>query len=233
MLLRDEGLTCTTLSSVTPEADPRSPDPAIRQRALVLLRWVIDASHELGSSVLTGPLYAAATPSGDAVGPTADAVKRSAETLHEACAYAAPASIGLCLEFLEGYLVNTAEQTLVLIEAAAAPNLALAYDTHHAHVEERSISSSIAAAGTRLAHVHVSESHRGTLGTGLVDWKAVFASLEANDYAGWLMVEAFATDVQPLAQSARVWRNAFDTKDQVARDGFAFLREQWTAAAPS
>ncbi len=235
-LLRLEGLTCTTLSSVTPEADPTSPDPAVRQKALEVLRWVIDASQALGSSVLTGPLYAAAVPSGEAVGPTADAAKRTADILHQACAYAAPAGIRLCLEFLnrfEGYLLNTTEQTLALIDAADAPNLAVAYDTHHAHVEEHSIAGSIETAGRRLAHAHISESHRGALGTGLVDWGAVFESLRANDYAGWLMVEAFATDVQPLARSAHVWRNAFGTKEQVARDGLAFIRERWTAASPS
>ena len=232
-LLHEEGLACTTLSSVTPEADPTSPDPAVRRKALEVLRWAIDASQALGSTVLTGPLYAAAMPGGEAVGPTADAAKRSAEILHQACAYAARAGIRLCLEFLnrfEGYLLNTAEQTLALIDAADAPNLALAYDTHHAHIEEHGIAGSIAAAGSRLAHVHVSESHRGTLGTGLVDWGAVFGGLKAGDYAGWLMVEAFATDVQPLARSAHVWRNAFDAKEQLARDGLAFIRERWAVA---
>ena len=228
-LLSDEGLACTTLSSVAPEADPSSPDPALRRQALDVLKWAIDASHALGSPTLSGPLYAAADPSGGAAGPTRDAEKRSTEVLHQACAYAAPAGIRLCLEFLnrfEGYLLNTAEQTVALIEATDAANLAIAYDTHHAHIEEHSIAGSMAAAGPLLAHTHVSESHRGTLGTGLVDWNAVFGSLKATGYTGWLMVEAFATDVQPLARSAHVWRNTFVSKEQVARDGLAFMRER-------
>ena len=123
------GIDCTTLSSVSPDADPTSPDPAVRRRALDTLRWAIDASHVLGSPTLTGPLYAADAPSGGAAGPTTDAAKRSADVLREACVHAAAADIRLCLEFLnrfEGYLLNTAEQTLALIQAVGAPNLGVA-----------------------------------------------------------------------------------------------------------
>ena len=150
-----------------------------------------------------------------------------------ACAHAAPAGVRLCLELLnrfEGYLVNTAEQTLSLIEQTGASNLAVAYDTHHAHIEERDIAASMAALGPRLAHTHISESHRGTLGTGLVDWAAVFGALKANDFAGWLMVEAFSTDVLDLADSAHVWRDNFTSKEEVARTGLPFMQEHWAAA---
>ena len=60
--LDDEGLACTTLSAVTPEADPSSPDPAVRRAGLDVLKWPIDASHALGNPTLSGPLYAAAMP---------------------------------------------------------------------------------------------------------------------------------------------------------------------------
>ena len=83
------------------------------------------------------------------------------------------------------------------------------------------------ACGDRLFHTHISESHRGTLGSGTVDWAAVFGALKAIGYQGRLSVEAFATDVQPLATSAHVWRDTFRSKDQLATDAFAFLRQHW------
>ena len=44
------------------------------------------------------------------------------------------------------------------------------------------------------------------------------------------MVEAFSTDVSPLARAAHVWRNTFRSKEEVSRGGIAFLREHWSKA---
>ena len=228
--LDDEGLACTTLSAVAPEADPSSPDPAVRRAGLDTLRWAIDASYALGSATLSGPLYAAAMPPPGMPGPTPDARARAAETLALACAHARQADVRLCLEFLnrfEGYLLNTAEDTLALIRSVDAPNLGVAFDTHHAQIEEGGLAAAITACGDRLFHTHISESNRGTLGLGTIDWDGVFGALKAIGYRGRLSVETFATDVQPLATSAHVWRDTFHSKDQVARDAFTFLRRHW------
>ena len=214
-VLADEGLACTTLSAVAPEADPSSPDRAVRRAGLETLKWAIDASHALGSTTLSGPLYAAAMPPPGVSGPTPDARARAAETLALACAYARQANVSLCLEFLnrfEGYLLNTAEDTLALIRSTDASNLGIAFDTHHAQIEEGGMAAAITACGDRLFHTHISESNRGTLGSGTIDWDAVFGALKAIVYRGRLSVEAFATDVQPLATSAHVWRTPLSPK---------------------
>ena len=229
-VLDDEGLACTTLSSLTPEANPVSPDPRVRAAAVDSLKWAIDTSHQLGSPTLSGPLYAASD-AWTGKGPTPDELARSAEVLAQACAYAGPAGQTLCLEFLnrfEAYLVNTVAQTRALIGQTGADNLAIAYDTHHAHIEEGDAAGSIRAAGAKLRHTHISESHRGSLGTGQVNWPAIFGGLDAIGFDGWLMVEGFATDVEPLAKSAHVWRDVFPSKEAVARDGIAFLRK-WSS----
>lgn len=229
-LLDDEGLACTTLTSLKPESNPVSPDPRTRGRALDDLKWAIDTGP-LGSQTLSGPLYAASN-SFTGAGPTGDELAWSADVLRQACEHAEPVGARLCLEFLnrfEGYLVNTVSETMALIGRVGAGNIGIAYDTHHAHIEESGASAAITAAGARLHHTHISESHRGTLGMGQVDWSSTFRSLKTSGYSGWLMVEAFASDVQPLARSAHVWRNTFQSKAQVARDGISFLRKKWTA----
>ena len=76
-----------------------------------------------------------------------------------------------------------------------------------------------------LNHVHLSESHRGTLGTGQVDWTANFRVLKAIDYTGWLVIESFGTVDPDLAAAANVWRNAFDSEEQVYREGIQFIRQ--------
>ena len=76
-----------------------------------------------------------------------------------------------------------------------------------------------------LFHIHLSESHRGTLGTGQVKWEETFAALEAINYQGWLTIEAFGTSDPAIVNAANIWRNAFDSPEQLYRDGIAFIRQ--------
>ena len=230
-VLDGEGLACTTLTNLPAEANPVSPDAAVRRKGRDGLRWATDASQRLGSTILSGPLYAAAD-AFTGTGPTREELDRSVGVLREACAYAAPSGITLCLEFLsrfETYLLNTTKDAAGLADAVGAPNIGLAYDTHHAHLEEDDIHAALTAAGRRIRHVHFSESHRGTLGGGLLDWAATVAALKAIGYDGWLMVEAFGKDVEPLARKAKVWRDAFVSKDRLAEDAIGFVRRVWGA----
>ena len=228
-VLDGEGLACTTLTNLRPDANPVSSDAAVRQKGLDGLRWATDTSQRLGSTILSGPFYAASDVF-TGRGPTPEELDRSASVLREACAYAAPFGITLCLEFLsrfETYLLNTTEQAARLADTVGAANIGLAYDTHHAHLEEDDIHAALTAAGSRIRHVHFSESHRGTLGGGLLDWTGTVRALKSIGYDRWLMVEAFSTEVSELARKAKVWRNAFSDRDQVAADAIAFTRRVW------
>ncbi len=228
-VLDGEGLACTTLTNLRPEANPVSPDATVRHKGLDGLKWAIDTSQHLGSAILSGPFYAASDVF-TGMGPTAEELDRSAVVLRQACAYAAPSGTTLCIEFLsrfETYLLNTTRDAAQLTDAVGAPNIGLVYDTHHAHLEEDDIRAALTAAGRRIRHVHFSESHRGTLGGGLLDWTSTVGALKAIGYDGWLMVEAFSTEVTELARKAKVWRNTFTSRDQVAADGFAFTRRVW------
>ena len=233
-VLDGEGLACTTLTNLRPDANPASANPQVRRNGLDRLHWATNVSQRLGSTTLSGPFYVASDVF-TGTGPTQEELDRSAEVLREACAYAAGSGTTLCIEFMsrfETYLVNTAAQASRLADAVGAPNIGLVYDTHHAHLEEDSIHQALAAAGRRIRHVHFSESHRGTLGGGLLDWTGTVGALKAIGYDGWLMVEAFSTDVTELAQKAKVWRNTFTSRDQVARDAIGFVRRVWACCPP-
>ncbi len=104
-------------------------------------------------------------------------------------------------------------------------NVGVLYDTHHANIEDPNPDIALAACSDRLNHVHLSESHRGTLGTGQVKWQETFTALAAVQYSGWLTIEAFGTADAAIVGAANVWRNAFDTPEQLYRDGIAFIRD--------
>ncbi|MBV8128785.1 MAG: sugar phosphate isomerase/epimerase [Planctomycetaceae bacterium] len=74
--LDGEGLACTSITNVGADANPISPDPSSRRRALDRLRWAIDISKLLGSENLVGP-YFAAYDVFSGKGPTEDELKRS------------------------------------------------------------------------------------------------------------------------------------------------------------
>jgi hypothetical protein len=58
-------------------------------------------------------------------------------------------------------------------------------------------------------YVHIGESHRGYLGTGSVDFGALFRALAASDYRGPLTFESFSSAVvsPSLSNTLCVWRN--------------------------
>ena len=97
------------------------------------------------------------------------------------------------------------------------------YDTFHANIEERDIAAAVRTLAPVLAHIHISENHRGTPGEGLVRWTETFAALKANGYDGWLTIEAFGPSLPDLPAMC-IWRELFDSEMGLARRGLAFMR---------
>ncbi|MCZ6596635.1 MAG: sugar phosphate isomerase/epimerase [Planctomycetota bacterium] len=225
-LADDAGLACTAIAMATPEADPTSPDPAVRQAALDRIKSRIECAAILGSPVLGGPLYAAHKQFHDEL-PGDEEFKRSAEVLAQAADFAEEAGVTLCLEPLNRFevqLVNTTADARRIVDLTGHPRVAIHYDTHHAHIEEGSHEGAFETCGDHLGHVHFSESHRGTLGTGLVDWAAVGKGLATSGYDDWCVVESFGTYVDGLRQAANVHRNCFESREEVAEKALAFMR---------
>jgi len=222
------GLECTTCAIVTQETNPISPDPVVRRAAVESITRAIHASQLLGSRRLIGPIHSAL---GNLVGRgrTPEEWGWCVETLRQAAEIADQADVTLGVEYLnrfECYFLNTAEDTRRLVDAVGHPRLRAMYDTFHANIEERDIEAAVAALGPTLAHVHISENHRGTPGTGLVGWAETFAALKANGYDGWLTIEAFGRALPDVAAATCIWRDLFDDEMVLARQGLQFLRER-------
>ena len=109
------------------------------------------------------------------------------------------------------------------------PHCRIHLDTFHAHIEEKDPAAAIRRAGSRIAHVHISENDRGVPGTGSVAWDSTFDALQAIGYDGWLTVEAFGNSLPNLAAATKIWRKLFDNEEQLARDAYTFLSSRsWT-----
>jgi D-psicose/D-tagatose/L-ribulose 3-epimerase len=101
------------------------------------------------------------------------------------------------------------------------------YDTFHANIEEKSISAAIRAVAPVLCHVHISENDRSTPGQGNVRWAENFDTLKEIGYDGWLTIEAFGMALPELVAATKIWRRMYQSEEQLARDGLAFMKSQF------
>lgn len=222
----DLGMSLTASTFVPPEANPISPDPAIRALAVDHLKARIDEAALLGSDILVGAMYQAHKYFSGR-GATDQEWEWSRQYLQLVGAYAASGGVKLALEFLnrfEVYLINTAAEAARMCRDVGLENVGILYDTHHANIEDPNPAIALPTTSDHLMHVHISESHRGTLGSGQVKWEETFATLKFLEYEGWLTIEAFGTSDDAIRGAANVWRNAFDTPEQLYSDGIGFIR---------
>jgi D-psicose/D-tagatose/L-ribulose 3-epimerase len=224
----DLGLARTAVAFVGEHVNPISPDPAIRVAAVDSLKRGIDDAKLIGADILGGGIYQAHKYfTGHS--PTQEEWHWSADYLRTCGEYAQQAGIRLGLEFLnrfEVFLINTSAECRRMVEQVGLDNVGVHYDTHHANIEDPDPRDALLGIKDAINHVHLSESHRGTLGTGQVNWEANFAALREIDYSGWLVIEAFGTADPNLAAAANIWRNAFTSKEEVYSKGIDFIRER-------
>lgn len=224
--IADLGLDVTAVAARTPETNPVSPDPAVREAAVATMRAELDAAAALGAELLVGPLHSALGQFTGA-GPTADEWGWCVDVLGQVAEHAGTVGIPLSIEALnrfECYLLNSQADTARMVAEIASPHCSVLYDTFHANIEEKTASGAIADCGDHLGHVHISENDRSTPGLGNVAWDDTFAALAARGYDGWFTIEAFGQGLPELAAATCIWRPMFESELQLARDGLAFMK---------
>lgn len=230
--LRDLGLEATAMSALAADQDLIAAEESRRTAGLEHLRRAADCAHELGATLLGGPLYQAlGVFSG--LPPTAAERARAGDGLRRAAEHAAAAGVTLAIEPLnrfEVHLFNGAAETAEFVRGVGHPALRMTYDTFHAHVEEKDPAAAIRDCADVLVHVQASECDRSTPGAGQVAWAASFAALRSSGYAGRIAIEAFGQKLPALAAATRIWRRMFADEERLAAEGLAFVRRAWQEA---
>ena len=210
------------------DTDISSDDPATVSRGEALLNDALTVARDLGSTMLSGVLYSALgkyqrAPTDIGRWNCVEALRRLAER-----AKAADMTIGIePVNRYESNLVNTGIDALGLIEAVDADNMVVHLDSYHMNIEEGAPGPLIERLGARLGYVHINESHRGYLGTGSIDFPALFQALADHDYDGVITFEAFSAGIgdPDLNAELAVWRPLFDDADDLARHAHSFMTE--------
>ena len=224
--LDDIGLERTAVTIRGAGDNPISPSASVRAAAVDAMKKTIDCCHAAGVPMLVGPTHSAIGEFTGA-GPTEDEFKWGVETMRHAAEHAAGANVTIVTEYLnrfENYFLTSVEQTVNFISAVDHPNVRMMYDTFHANIEEKSLSSAIAAAMPWTKLVHISENDRSTPGQGHVAWDETFDAIRANDWDGWMVVEAFGLALPAIAAATKIWRKMYATEEQLASDALAFMK---------
>lgn len=227
--ISDAGLKCTAVTVVPPEANPISPDSAVRAKAVDRIKWAIDMTAASGGELLCGPFHSPLAVFSGA-GPTGDEKKWAADVMRVCAEYTQLSRITLAIEYLnrfECYFLTTAADTAALVKSVNHAHFRAMYDTFHANIEEKTATPALESLKSMLAHVHISENDRGTPGTGHVAWAETFKFLKGIKYDGWLTIEAFGRAMPALAAATKIWRDLFPNPESVYTDGIKFMREMW------
>jgi D-psicose/D-tagatose/L-ribulose 3-epimerase len=222
---KDLGLDVTTVTVVGKDTNPINASSAVRAAGLDAIKTAIDRTHDLGGTLLCGPIHSAhnhfeAHPAFD------EEYKRAAEVLYQAGDYAQQAGIVLGPEALnrfECYLCNTMEQLARLLKETNHPNVRAMFDTHHANMEEKKFANAIETIAPYLHHVHISENDRGAPGEGHIQFDDTFSTLKKIDYSGYLTIEAFSRNDPDFANVIGVWRE-YNAPWDIAENGYKFIK---------
>jgi D-psicose/D-tagatose/L-ribulose 3-epimerase len=195
-------------------------------RAQAFLTRALDKLEAMGGTFLGGCIgYSLGTLTGK---PPQPAERQAVvEVLGNVAADAKRRGITLALEACnryETYLFNSLADTRDTIKAIGADNLLLHADTYHMNIEERGFYQPIVNAADVLGYIHMSESHRGLVGTGTINWDELFRGLADAHYTGPLVLESFATINPDLAAATCLWRPPQETPEMLAAGGLNFLK---------
>jgi len=124
----------------------------------------------------------------------------------------------------ETYLYNSLDSARETIKAIGADNIELHADTYHVNIEEEGYYQCLVDCADVLGYIHMSESHRGLVGSGTIDWNEVFRGLKDAKYQGPLVLESFAAINPDLIAATKLWRPPNQSSEVLAGEGLAYLK---------
>ncbi|MHB9036446.1 MAG: sugar phosphate isomerase/epimerase family protein [Armatimonadota bacterium] len=224
--LESVGLDVCTSTVLSEATDITGEDEETRVAGLEYLKKCVKATADMGAMVFTGVTYSAI---GRKIDRKPDELywERSAKGLKTAAKYAQDLGVTIGIEPVnryETFLINTGEQALRLREMIDEPNVAIHLDAYHMNIEENDFYQPTKNAAPLLCHYHLSESHRGTPGTGVVDWDGIYRALGEANYDGTVGLESFAEVSEASRATTCIWRDLAPSSDELLRNGLAYLK---------
>ncbi|WP_119070008.1 sugar phosphate isomerase/epimerase family protein [Aggregatilinea lenta] len=224
--LKDAGIEAAASTVLPRDAHaPKAPD-----KAIAYLKACLDQLEAVGGTYLGGCIgYSLGYLTGAA--PTAAERQTVIDVLGEVADYAKARGMTLSLEVCnryETYMYNAladGQDAVKAVRALGFDNIELHADTYHMNIEEEGFYQPLVDAAETLGYIHMSESHRGLVGSGTVIWDQVFKGLADAHYTGPLVLESFAAVNKDLIAATCLWRPPNQPPAVLAGEGIKFLRD--------
>ena len=233
--LQREEMRVAVTTGLPADADVSSEDETAVARGEALLKDTVAVTRDLGGKKLGGIIFSKHGKFYDF--PTKKGWENSVGALSRVAELAKDAGVTLNLEIVNRFetnLLNTAAQGLKFIEDTGMDNIYLHLDTFHMNIEEADPAMAIRMAGDRLGYFHVGESHRGYLGTGVIDFPGVFQALVDIGYEDYITFESFSSDIvdRDLSVTCGIWRSTWIDNDNMllAQHARAFIESRLVEA---
>ena len=200
--------------------------PVYPEKAVDIMKAAIDKVAEMEGDFLGGVLHSAIA---QFTGQPCTKEERLIvlQVFTEVAAYARERNITIAPEPInryESYVFTATSEVLDLIDSIGTDNIGLHLDTFHMNIEERNFYDPIISAGSRLKHLHITESDRGMLGEGNVHWDDLFRGLAKINYQGPLVLENFSSEIRELVGPTSLWRPSNYNSEDLAKGSLAFMR---------
>ena len=231
----DSGLCLSGGYGPRPEENISSPDAAVVNHAFDFWKRTFEVLAGLNITTVGGGLYSYWPVDFGKPFDKEEDLRRSIEGMKKLASLAAGFGITLGMEALnrfEGYLLNTAAETLAYVKAVGRDNVKVMLDTFHMNIEEDSLVDAIKTAGPFLGHFHIGEPNRLPPHAGSrMDWAAIGRALNGIGYQGAVVMEPFVLQGGQVGKDIKVWRDLAPTGevelDEAARQSVEFIRESF------
>jgi len=224
-IFEDHGL---QVFSMTPDnVDIAHAHGPTREQAIACYDRLIDFAGDLGSDAITCHEFVGRRRPNDDPAREWD---RLADACRRITARAASQGINVVFEPLNRSLVSavwTAERARALVALVDAPGFGIVLDTYHMHREENDPAEAIRSCGQFLRSFQISDSGRGRIGSGEIDFEAQMLALLDVGYNGPLILECSSlpgpsrlkreVDLERLEADLRVsreWLREFRAKNE-------------------
>ncbi len=224
--IRQLGLDVAVSMGLPTEGDISSEDGSVVANGEAILDRAVALVRDLGGTKLAGILSSSHGKQERAL--SRKGWDKSVSTLSKVADRAKAAGVTLNLEIVnrfESNMLNTAAQGLAYIKDTGASNMFLHLDTFHMNIEEADVGLAIRNAADKIGYVHIGESHRGYLGTGNIDFAAIFDALIAIGWDDYVTFESFSTTIvdKDLSLKTAIWRNLWEDNAALAKHARAFI----------
>lgn len=221
------GMLASCGTGLGPTTDITHPNSSIRKDGIKYLQSCLEGAAKLGSPGLGGVTYApwGFFPDDD----WGDRLKRCVASLKDVVIIAEDNNVLIHMELLnrfEGYLINTVEQGLAIIDEVDSKYLKLHLDTFHLNIEADHIGDEIRKAGKYLGHFHLVANNRKIPGEGHIPWNEVRQALKDVGYQGYLVTECFVNPAGEVGKGLFIWRQLAEDLDLSAKQAAQFIKQE-------